>query len=206
MQVSGLPFNSSKHSSVGVQNHWLGEGCQGLFYLLMDHRLWGHCPCEEEGCHHDLEMPVSIKADSSFLQALLHRPPHHTANSTHPPENSSQAYFVFLTGDHAPPLRATVISQGRQLSRQSIPIHLEKRWAIQGHVWSFSFWGAVISGPLKALSLAPLGHQTEHHSVQQLTSRVRTVFSARQALGDSEASYTQAMGHAHTGTLFKQFH
>lgn len=151
MQVSGLPFNSSKYSSVGSQNHWLREGCQELFYLPMDHRLWGHCPCEEV-CHHDLEMLVSIKANSSFLQALLHRPPHHIANSTHPPENSSQTYFVFLTGDHAPSLRATVISQGRQLSRQSNSIHLEKKWAIQGHVWSFSFLGGVISGPLKALS------------------------------------------------------
>lgn len=172
----------------------------------MDHKLWGHCPCEEEGCHHDLEMLVSIKADSSFLQALLHRPPHHTANSTHPPENSSQTYFVFLTGDHAPPLKATVISQGRQLSRQSIPIHLEKRWATQGYVWSFSVLGGCDQWPTEGSELAPLGHQTEHHSVQQLISRVRTVFPIRQALGDSEASYTQGMGHAHIGTLFKQFY
>lgn len=41
--------------------------------------------------------------------------------------------------------------------------------------------GAVFSGPVKALGLAPLGYQTEHHSAQ-LISRVRTVFPARQAL------------------------
>lgn len=89
--------------------------------------------CEGEGYHHDPEVLVRTEVDS-FLQALFHGLTHLTASSTYPPQNSSQAYFVFLTGGHVPPLRATVISQGRQLSRPSIPIHLDKRWVTKSHV------------------------------------------------------------------------
>lgn len=67
---------------------------------------------KEKAPSNDPEMPVCTEADScSFLQALLHWPTHLTA--TPPLPSSSQAYFVFLTVDHVPLLRATVISQRR---------------------------------------------------------------------------------------------
>ena len=82
-----------------------------------------------------------------------------------------------------PSLRATVISQGRLLSRQSIPIHLDERRATRCQLCSFSFWGeSVFSSPGKALGLASLGYQTKHHSVPQPTGRVGTVFPAWQVL------------------------
>lgn len=121
---------------------------------------------EEKAPSNDPEMPVSAEADSSFLQALLHGPTHLTA--TPPLPNSSQAYFVFLTVDHVPPPRGTVISQRRRLSRQSIPIPLDKKWAIQCQVWSFRVLGSVFSTRVKAPGPTPLDYQTEHHTVQQL--------------------------------------
>ena len=82
-----------------------------------------------------------------------------------------------------PSLRATVISQGRLLSRQSIPIHLDERRATRCQLCSFSFWGeSVFSSPGKALGLASLGYQIKHHSVPQPTGRVGTVFPAWQVL------------------------
>lgn len=161
---------------------------------------------KEKAPSNDSEMPVHTEADSSFLQALLHRSTHLTA--TPPLPNSSQAYFVFLTVDHVPPLRATAISQRRRLSRQSIPIHLDKKWAIPCQVWSFTFLGSVFSTPVKALGLAPLGNQTEHHAAQQLISRVRTVFPARQALPERSCRHVtpRLVGHAVPGTPQKLFH
>lgn len=130
-------------------------------------------------------------------------PQAHTPHSAPhpPPQNSSQVRLVFLTGDHVPPLRATVISQGRQLSRQSIPIHLDKRWATQSHVWSCIFFGVNVQRPGKGS--APLGYHTEHHSAQRRISRVGTVFPARQALPEgSHRCLTPRLRVLHTQALY----
>lgn len=47
--------------------------------------------------------------------------------STQPYSSFHPAHFVFLTGDQVPLPRATVISQRKGLSRQSIPIHLTRQ-------------------------------------------------------------------------------